>query len=300
MRTHRTHVSLALFLCALALAPAAGWARAKHDAAKGARTAPAGASVVVDEPSSPADAAEVRVEAVRPERAKLVTLGFLKANRAFIRERYDHLRERPLAVRGDAAEVDTRFLAYRELLGSALAAQDTVRAADEAGRRRALFERADQLVDLEHELDQLERTLAEQRERLAVLQRDFILAQKTELVVVLSGWPGQVPPGELTVTLENRVSITIALDDAQRDVLRRGGLVQVLHERVEPRQQIIELEMTGATWPETRRGFVTLDPAHDQLTFLRLDLTGARPDRTTGGVQARTWHLDARVPAGKG
>ena len=300
MRT-RTAI-LVLLLLALAAAPAAARKPRAAGKSRTPSTAPAASpaeSAALRElvGAEPSTAREVRVEAVKPERAKHATLEFLKENRAFIRARYDRLRETPIASRAPDGEVDSRFTAYRELLANALIARDSVRAADEAGNRRALFDRAEQLVDLETELDQLERVLGDQRGRLAVLQRDFTGAQKTELVIVLSGWPGRVAPEHLTLQLENRVTITVPLDATQRDILVRGGLVQVVHERVEPRSQIVEVALAGGPWPQAKRGFITLDPEHNRLNFLRLDLSAARPDQSTGGVLARTWHADVRAAA---
>lgn len=297
MRTHRVITPIALLLLALTLA-SPSWARKARPERKPAPTVTqdAASQALEELASSPAAGAavDVVVEPVKPENPKHVTLEFLKENRAFIRARFDRLREKPREIRASSAEVDPRFTAYRQLLADALGARDSVQAAEAAGNRRALFDRAEQLVDLETELDQLERVLTDQRGRLAVLQRDFTGSQKTELVVVLSGWPGRVAPQELTIQLENRVTITVALDDNQREILVRGGLVQVLHERVEPRSQVVEVALGGGSWPQTKRGFLTLEPAHDRLNFLRLDLAGARPDRNSGAIQARTWHVDVR------
>ena len=190
------HAAVMLAVAMLAVAPAHA---AKSKSAKPARTksaagaaapslAPAPVTVAV-----PPDAAAIRVERVKPEKEKHPTLRFLKENRDFIRGRFDLLRQRPIAGRGETAAVDPRFLAYQSMLAGVLGARDSVASAEERRSRLTLLASVTQLGDLESELDGMERLLAAQRDRLTVLQADFTGHQQTALAVVITVDPGAVP-----------------------------------------------------------------------------------------------------------
>ncbi len=247
-------------------------------------------SVVRAEP-----AAEVRVESVRPRKVKHPTLRFLKANRDFLRGQMDRLREQPVAQRGDADAVDPRLLAYGELLARVQAARDSVHASEDAQARRELLTSVTQLGDLESQLDQLERLLGEQRVRLATLERNFAGDQKTALMVVVSGYPAGVELSAVAVTLEDGTVMDVPLSPEQCVALRQGGVVQVFHGLVEPREQVFEVALRGTGWIANGPGYVTLDPARDRLTVLRLELSTAAPAVGAAGIHATTWLHDARV-----
>jgi hypothetical protein len=244
-----------------------------------------------------AEPTEVRVERVKPRRIKHQTLRFLKENRDFIRGRFDRLRERPLAARGDAAALDPRFLAYRDMLAAILADGDSVSRADDARARRELLASVTELGALEDQLDQLERLLAEQRGRLGQLQANFTGDQRTELMVVVSGNPGVAAPAELSVALEDGATLVVRLGEAERAALRDGGVVQVLHSFVEPREQSVEVGLRGGAWPAGDTGWITLDPPRDRLTLLKLDLSALDAARGAAGIRASTWTHDARPPS---
>jgi hypothetical protein len=247
-------------------------------------------------PARAADETEIKVERVRPEKEKHPTLRFLKENRDFIRGELDRVREKVVSQHGDAGVIDPRFLAYRDMLATLLAAKDSVALADDARQRRDLLASVTQLGDLEAELDQLERQLADQRTRLGVLQHDFTGDQRTALVVVLSGYPGAAAVSQVALTLEDGTSLAIPLTDPQRDALRTGGIVQVFHGFVEPREQVVAVSLAGAGWPAGDAGYVTLDPARDRLTMLKFNLSTVRPDQGASSIQATTWLHDERVP----
>ena len=238
----------------------------------------------------PASAAPtpVLVEKVRPAKTRKPTLTFLKENRAFIRARFDLLRQRAGAW-GSAQAFDPRFLAYRGMLDQTLAAKDSAAAADEAWRRRQLLQSITELGDLEAKLDIMERLLAEQRGRLGVLQADFTGRQETALMVLLSGWPAAgAGITNIAIALEDGDTLTATLTPEQRESLRTGGMVEVAHTFVEPREQVVELSLGGDAGPDAT-GWLTLEPARDRLTLLRLDLSAVRPGRGAPAVRASSW-----------
>jgi len=235
---------------------------------------------------------EVVVERARPQREKHSTLQFLKQNRDFIRYRYDRLRQKMVAGRGDAGPIDPRYLAYSRMLAGVLAANDSIAAADDSRQSQLLLASITDLGGLEAQLDQMDRTLAEQRNRLGILQEDFTGHQETALIVVLSGDPGQAALDSFTFTLEDGAKVEVAVTEEQRESLRHGGALQVFHGFVEPREQVFEVAFGGAGWPAGDAGFVTLAPERNRITLLRLDLTGARPAGGAAGVRARTWLHD--------
>jgi hypothetical protein len=244
------------------------------------------------------EADEVRVERVRPRRPKLETLRFLKANRDFIRARFDALRLEAREGAGVATELDPRYLRYPDLLAAALAAGDSVRVRDDAWKRRQLMDRIAELAGLEDQLDALEKLLAEQRVRLGILQEDFTGDQRTALIVVLSGDPQAVPVSQVTITLEDGSRLAVPLTPGERETLRAGGVVQVFHGFVEPREQVVEVTIAGEGWPAGDRGYVTLEPVRDRLMMLRLDLSGVDAMRGTAGIQASTWLHETKLPIG--
>jgi uncharacterized tellurite resistance protein B-like protein len=241
------------------------------------------------------EVSEVRVERVRPQREKHPTLRFLKQNIGFLRAELDRLREHALPQSGAAGAIDLRFLAYRELLAQIMSADDSVSTADDARRRSDLLQSITQLGELESHLDRLDRELAEQRDRLALVQRDFTGDQRTALVVMMSGYPEGPTLTQVTVTLEDGSPLTIPISDPDRETLKTGGVIQIFHGFVEPREQVVEVAVAGDRWPTGDAGYVTLDPARDRLTLLRLDLRGVS-DRGTADIHASTWLNDERIP----
>jgi hypothetical protein len=251
--------------------------------------------------SAPAQAPEaVTVERARPQKAKLPTLRFLRENRDFIRARYDLLRQTPGGAPGGAGAIDPRFLAYQQLLRDLMAARDAVSAADDSLRRQRLFASITELGRLEDQLDIMDRLLSEQRTRLGVLQDDFTGRQRTALVVVVSGYPAAAQVARISITLEDGDTLTVALSEEHRASLRKGGVVQVFHGFVEPREQVVQIAIGGERWPAGDTGFVKLDPARDRLTLLRLDLSNVQPDRGAASIRANTWLHDTRLHPGDG
>jgi hypothetical protein len=266
------------------------------------RAAPVALVLLAPAPARPASdgAAEpvpVRVERVRPRPEKRPTLRFLKANRDFLSARFERLRERPVPSGGDAAGIDPRFLAYQRLLAEARASADSLAAAEREREGHALFASVTELGGLESELDLMDRLLAAQRARLDTLQSDFAGRQRTALFVVVSGWPAGGAVERLTVRLEDSTTVSVPLDADEQTALRQGGWLEVFHGLVEPRPQVLELAVGGAGWPAGDAGWVSLEPARDRLTFLRLDLSEAEPAAGASTVAATTWLHDASLPA---
>ena len=254
------------------------------------------ASAAVAKPSPDPNAAAVTtvtIERDRPVREKLPTLRFLKANRDFIRARFDHLRQESHVEHAGADAIDPRFVEYRQLLAAIAAGKDSVMRASDARERQGVFTSVEDLARLEHELDEMERLLDAQRTRLGLLQADFAGRQRTELDVLLTG--GNILGGRVDsvrVTFEDGTTVSSALNETQRTSIARGGVLEVFRGLVEPRAQVLELALLGEGWSATGHGFVTLDPARDRLTFLKLDLAEARPALGIGSVAATTWLLD--------
>jgi hypothetical protein len=242
----------------------------------------------------------VTVERIRPTKEKHPTLSFLRENRDFIRARFDLLRQKPGGDQGEAGEIDPRFLAYQEMLRDVMAARDSVSAADDSLARQQLLASITELGKLEDQLDLMDRLLADQRTRLGILQEDFTGRQQTALVVVLSGYPEAAAVDRVSITLEDGDTLTVPLSDEHRASLRKGGVVEIFHGFVEPREQVVEVAIRGERWPAGDTGFVTLDPARDRLTLLRLDLSSVRPERGAASIQANTWLHDARLHPGDG
>lgn len=238
----------------------------------------------------------VRIERVKPRKEKLPTLRFLKANKDFIRARFDRLRQESRTQAVHAGDLDPRFLEYRKLLAEIAAAKDSVAAAAEARERAALFASVSDLATLERELDQMERLLESQRTRLAVLQADFAGRQRTELDIVLTGHALTGRVDSVAVRLEDGSLHAAGLDSTQRESLRKGGVLEVFRGLIEPREQVLEITLHGEGWTLAGPGYVTLEPRRDQLTFLKLDLAQANPKQGLSSIVAGTWCLDASVP----
>ena len=305
MRATTLHTGSAALLIALLLAaPAAAKKRvpAAPDAnAPAAAAAPteAGTGPAGDVSPAPEGVVDVLVQRDRTPRIKHPSMRFLRDNRDFVRACLDRTRMKLLQREGGGVAMDPRYLEYPKLLASILAAKDSVAVADDAARRRVLLESVTQLGQLESQLDQLERLLAEQRDRLGVLQKDFTGEQHTALMVVVSGWSGGTPVDRVAIRLEDGDTVSVALSLEQQQSLQHGGVVQVFHGFVEPRAQDVQVAIAGQPWPGGDAGFVRLDPPRDRITLLRLDLAGMRPDLGATSIQATTWQHDTR-PAASG
>jgi hypothetical protein len=242
------------------------------------------------------DETEVRVERVRPQTEKHPTLRFLRENIDFIRAALDRTRQKAISRDADAERIDPRFLAYQELIARVMTDHDSVAVAQETQRRRDLLRSVTELGDLESQLDQFDRLLVTQRDRLAILQHDFTGDQRTALAVVLSGLPATVPLTQVALTLDDGSVLSVPLTAVQRDALRQGGAVQIFHGFVEPREQVVQVSLAADGGSAGDAGFITLDPARDRLTLLRLDLSALHAGGGAPDIHATTWLNDAQVP----
>ena len=245
----------------------------------------------------PDNADPVRVERVKPMRDKLPSLRFLRDNRDFIRARFDRLREKPLGRDAEATAIDPRFLAYQKMLANVAAARDSVSLADAEREKQAVLASITQLGDLERQLDAIDRLLAAQRGRLGVLQADFTGDQRTELMVVVSGYPKDAAVSSITVTLEDGTPRAMPLSPAQVEALRHGGALELFHGFVEPRPQVVEVGVGGERWPAGDTGYVSLDPPRDRRMLLYLDLSPMSPGQGAPAIRANTWLHDSRIPS---
>jgi hypothetical protein len=239
---------------------------------------------------------DVRVERATPRAARLPTLTFLRDNRDFLRASLDATRQRTMARGGSAGAVDPRFMAYRDLMAHATAAGDSMARAESKRRTRELLASVTELAQLETQLDQFDRTLDDQRVRLALLQRDFTGDQRTALAIVLSGYPSRVSLSSVTLALDDSTSVRIPLTETQVAALKGGGVVQVFHGYVEPREQLVRVGLPGVGDEAGDAGYVTLDPARDRLTMLKLELSQVEAGDGALGLRATTWLNDAQAP----
>ncbi len=243
---------------------------------------------------------EVRVERVKPKREKHPTLRFLKANRNFIRARLDLLRETPGDAVASAEAIDPRLLAYRDIMMAALSAGDSVQTSDQARQRRTLFASVTELGQLESQLDQLERLLAAQRVRMTAMQDDFTGRQRTTLAIVARGFPSASVITQVSVQLEDGAEVTLTLTDAQQSSLRAGGVLELFHGLIEPRDQVVRVAVASGPTPMGELGFISLAPPRDRLTFLQLDFSTLQVSPGVAGMRATTWLLDATASSLEG
>lgn len=275
----------AAVLAALAL-PAA--ARAVDDAAADPAATYEVGTIPPESDALPSAGEAWKVEHVGREWPKAPTLRFLDENRDFFRARLDELRLRLRADwTGDARELDPRWLAWRDMLARIRAAQDTAAVSEEWIRRRELLESVGDLVQLELEMDEMERLLGEQQERLAQLEEDFTGRQRTALVVLLRGVPAGGTPATVILREADGPAQRVALGDGVQGALARGGSAELLHRLVEPRAQRWELSFEGNGWSATEPWEIALDPERDRMTFLEIDVSSLTP--AEGAPATRHW-----------
>lgn len=240
---------------------------------------------------------EVTVERVKPSKEKYETLRFLKANRDFIRARFDLIREKQRLVDADAGEMDPRYLAYQQMLADILAAENVASAEQDVRARQELLASISQLGTLETRLDTMDRMIADQRGRLGVLQEDFTGDQRTALMILVSGFPADAEVSEIALRVSDGDEVRVALSAAQREALRAGAAIELYHEFAEPREQVIEVTLGGSAWPAGDTGYVTLEPLRDRLTMLELDLSAVQAATGAPAMRAGTWLHDSRLPS---
>jgi hypothetical protein len=212
-------------------------------------------------------------------------LRFLHANRDFLRGRLDLLRQQSLPIDGQARALSERELFLQRILADIAAARDSLRT--ESALLADSTAVATQLADLArlaNRLDLMDRQLDAQGQRLRDLDALLRGEQETALIVLLKGLPAGFEPPGLSIRDVDGASWQVTLDAGQRAALRRGGLVQVLHEYVEPREHRLEFSFGGTGLLK-----VLADAPLDRLTLLQLDLSALRSDADLSGITATIW-----------
>jgi hypothetical protein len=241
----------------------------------------------------------VKVESVEPTKTKYPTLRFLRENREFIRARLDLLRQSGGGQGTSAESIDPRFLGYQEIMNGILAAEDSVAAAEDARQRRALLNSITEISSLEEQLDVMDSLLAAQKDRLTILQEDFTGNQATALIVLLSGFSSSTGLNEIAVRVEQGITVRVPVTAELQKSLKGGGIAQIYHGFLEPRDQVIEVAVKGRPWPAGKSGFVTLVPARNRLTFLKLDMSSLNATGPSS-LSATTWlHEDGKFSSNR-
>jgi hypothetical protein len=240
------------------------------------------------------DAIESTQETIEVKRAdtrgpKHESLKFLRDNRVFLRAQLDRLRLQITREDGGAQIIDERFLRLQELSAAIAAASDTIRTGQELAARRDLMQSVTQLGEIETELTLMETLLAEQQRRLIALETDFLGHQETALVIVMRGLAGKHAPAAITIEEDNDV-VRVELTPGQRLSLEQGGIAQVFHEFVEPREHVFAVRFEGDAWAGAAPLPVSVEAARDRLTFLELDLSRLDPKQDALGLLITTWY----------
>jgi hypothetical protein len=236
------------------------------------------------------EARPVKVERVKPEKPKLPTLRFLRENRDFLRARMDALLQVMLETEARTVPMDERYLGFAAMRAELDAARDTLAFTRGEAERREFLASVNELGDLEGELDLLDSLLAEQELRIRSLEEDFLGRQETALIVLVRGGAEGYPPSSLALTDEAGETVRAPLTDPDRVSLAGGGILQVYHEFVEPREATWELVLTGVDGRALHPVYLTMEPERDQLNFLELDLTGlTATGEDPAGIEARAW-----------
>lgn len=215
---------------------------------------------------------ETKVERADHDRPDQPTLRFLTENRAFLRAQLDLLRQIRVERDGQATLLSDRHLMFRGMLRDILAAQDTMAVEQDLVDRRQLLDSIGDLAGLEEQLDLVEGLLDEQETRLLQLEQDFVGRQETALVFLVQGLPAHADPTALVLTAGDGSIVRVPLGAAERDALRRGGVAQVFHEFVEPRDQTLTLELDGVATHT-----IPFSPTRDRINFVQIDLRSDAP-----------------------
>lgn len=217
------------------------------------------------------------------------SLQFLRDNRVFLRAQLDRLSLLTTSTHQGRAElIDERMLRLQELAAAIAAARDTVDTETAATARRGLLDSVAQLGELESQLGLMDDLLADQKTRLQVLEEDFLGHQETALVVLVRGLPESAAPEAIILSEDNEV-LRVPLSVTQRASLRQGGVAQIAHRLVEPRDHLYSVAFAGADWSAAPAVPVPVTAARDRITFVELDLSRLAPTAAAGGLSARVW-----------
>lgn len=229
------------------------------------------------------------VERTKTKESKHTSLRFLRENRVFIRGQLDRLRLMTTFTReGQAQMLDDRLLRLQELAAAIAAARDTVAVETAVTARRELLDSVTRLTELDNQLVLMETLSAEQKIRLQILEEDFLGQQETALVILVRGLPEENSPQGIVLTENNEV-LTVPLTSGQQASLRQGGVAQIFHRFVEPRDHVYRVGFTGDAWTAVPAVEVPVSAARDRITFVELDLSLLAPETPTTGLMARVW-----------
>ena len=232
----------------------------------------------------------IEVKRAEEKETKHPSLRFLKDHRVFLRARLDLLRLHIRLTRTEDAEMlDARLLRLGEMAAAIAAARDTVDTLHGMTPQRELLTSVTELGKLEAELDLMELLLAEQRQRLLLLEEDFLGHQETALVVLVRGLNGREAPGTIVFSEDNEF-VRVPLTPEQQASLAQGGIAQIYHEFVEPREHVYAVSFEGAGWAGVAPVPVAVLAARDRLTFLELDLSRLDGTQDTAGLLTSIWY----------
>jgi hypothetical protein len=173
------------------------------------------------------------------------------------------------------------------MLAAIGASVDSVRAEDALRAQRDILKSIGELAALEGQLDEMDRLLAAEHARLTQLDEDFVGRQVTALMILARGVPQGSAPSHFVVTDEDGDPVRIPLTGDHLAALRGGGLAEVYHEFVEPREQVLELAVGRADATSDIVRYLVLEPPRGQITFLEIDLAGLVAG--SGDLHARAW-----------
>jgi hypothetical protein len=176
----------------------------------------------------------------------------------------------------------------QELLAQGRAHADSAALAAADDRTRRLLESVAELAALEDEMNRMEEMLGVQRERLGRLEEDFAGRQETALIVLLAGVPNAAAPEEIRFREEGGDTYRVAISATEREALAQGGLAQLFHAFVEPRELRFLVSLEGDGLASTPERHVVVTPERDRLTFLELDLAAAGAG-SEGMIPTRVW-----------
>ncbi len=247
----------------------------------------AGNSAMADEP-----VVSTEVKRTRTKGPKHSSLQFLRDNRVFMRAQLDRLSLMTTVTRdGEARLIDDRMLRLQEMAAAIAAARDTVDIEAATTTRRELLDSVTRLGELESQLGLIENLLGEQRVRLQFLEEDFLGQQHTALVILVRGLPADKAPEGIVLTEDDEV-LNVPLTAAQQASLRQGGVAQIFHRFVEPRDHLYTVGFAGAAWSAVPAVEVSVTTDRDRITFLELDLDQLEPESSAmpaNGLVAKVW-----------
>jgi hypothetical protein len=169
------------------------------------------------------------------------------------------------------------------------AARDTIRAEHDSTTNRELLTSITELGDLESQLTLMERLLAEQRDRLLWLEKDFLGHQQTALVIIVKGFSGGNAPATIILGQSDEV-LRVELAPHQKAALQQGGVAQIFHEFVEPRVHEFNVSFSDGSRDDTDPIVVAVEASRDRLTFLELDVSRFDPNKDAMGLVTNIWY----------